>query len=158
MKHSSVTRLAVGTTLAGAAAALAASAAFGTPRGSTADGNFAFASDYTVAKTKTVNIEISQLTYRGALAGVGIDYGTMSVAADGSFKGSGTEYCAACTIGGRTGAFTADYAYTGSGATYQGHLTFTRGYGKLAGLEGGGTFRGNVKTNANTYSYGYTLP
>jgi len=151
-------RVAGGVALAALLAALAATGALATGTGSTASGRFAFASDYTAAKTKQVNIEISQFTYKGELAGVGVDYGSMSIAADGSFKGSGTEYCAACTIGGKVGAFTATYTYTGSGATYQGRLTFVRGYGKLAGIRGGGTFGGNVKTNANTYTYSYTLP
>jgi hypothetical protein len=134
VKHRSFMRAVVLATLAATASV---STAFAGGAGSTAAGTFTFASDYTAAKTKSVNIEISQFRYRGALAGVAVDYGTMSAAADGSFKGSGSEYCAACTVGGKTGAFTAEYTYAGSGVTYQGRLTFTRGYGKLAGLEGG---------------------
>jgi hypothetical protein len=155
MKHHSFVRAGVLATLAATAVV---STAFAGGAGTTGAGTFTFASDYTAAQSKSLNVEISQFTYKGALAGIAVDYGTMSAAADGSFKGSGKEYCAACTIGGKTGAFTAEYTYSGSGVTYRGRLTFTRGYGKLAGLEGGGSFGGNVKTNANTYRYSYTLP
>jgi hypothetical protein len=125
---------------------------------SVARGHFSFATDFTEPLHGGDNAEIAQFTYKGALTGVSIDYGTQTVHSNGSFQGRGTEYCANCTIRGRAGAFIATFAYSGSGVTYTGHLKFTRGFGKLAGLRGGGTFKGNVSTNANTYAYDYTLP
>ena len=125
---------------------------------SNATGSFTFQSDYTVAVSGGTSTEISQLTYRGALAGMAIDRGTENTFANGSFAGTGTEYCAACTIAGHAGAFTATYIYWGSGVNYSGVETFTEGFGKLAGIEGGGSFKGNVQTNTNTYVYSYTLP
>ena len=125
---------------------------------STAIGSFTFQSDYSVSVSGGTSTEISELTYRGGLAGIAIDRGTENTFANGSFAGSGTEYCAACTIAGHAGAFTATYSYWGSGITYSGVETFTEGFGKLAGLQGGGSFKGNVQTNTNTYVYSYTLP
>ncbi len=140
------------------AVALAAFGALGAGASTTAEGTFAFASDYTSAVTKSKSMELSQFTYKGPLAGVGVDRGTVWTSSNGSFRGSGTEYCAACTLDGKSGAFIASYTYAGSGVTYHGTLTITRAFGKLARLRGGGTFAGNVKTNANTYSYSFTLP
>jgi hypothetical protein len=125
---------------------------------STARGTFTFQSDYTTPLSNIMSTEISGLAYRGTLAGVAIDRGTENTFANGSFAGSGTEYCAACTIAGHAGAFTASYIYWGSGVTYSGVETFTEGFGKLAGVQGGGSFKGNVQTNTNTYVYNYTLP
>lgn len=126
---------------------------------SVARGHFAFASDFTATlRGSTTNAEIAQFTYKGTITGVSIDYGTQQIKSNGSFSGRGSEYCAACTIAGKAGAFTATFTYSGSGVTYTGHLKITRGFGKLAGLGGGGTFKGNVATNSNTYVYHYTLP
>lgn len=136
--------------------ALAASAS--APRANDkAAGSFSFQSDYTVAVAKGISIEISQLTYTGDLTGVAIDRGTENTFADGSFAGSGTEYCAACTIDGLSGAFTATYIYWGSGATYSGVENFTQGFGHLSGIVGGGSFKGNVQDNTNSYQYSYGL-
>ncbi|HXW81988.1 MAG TPA: hypothetical protein VEJ84_20995 [Acidimicrobiales bacterium] len=125
---------------------------------SSASGSFTFQSDYTNVLARGISSEISQLTYSGTLAGIAIDRGTENTYANGSFTGTGTEYCAACTIGDASGAFTATYIYWGSGNTYSGAETFTQGFGKLAGLVGGGSFKGNVQTNANSYEYTYSLP
>jgi hypothetical protein len=123
----------------------------------TARGGFAFASDYTAPLNASKSAEISQLTYHGAIHGIAIDDGTQTIQSNGSFAGRGIEYCSACSLAGKTGAFTAKYKYSGSGTTYSGTLTFTRGFGKLAGLTGGGAFKGNVQTNSNTYVYRYKL-
>jgi hypothetical protein len=75
------------------------------------------------------------------------------VHADGSVSGFGSETCHSCTIGGRTGSFTAVFASRSSGAGISGRETFVRGTGGLAGLHGGGTFEGTPA--GNTYSYAY---
>ena len=151
--------------VAGAVVAGALSTGFGfqasasTPAASSkATGSFNFQSDYTSAAVNGISSEISQLTYSGTLVGIAIDKGTENTYANGSFTGSGTEYCAACKIGGYSGAFIATYIYWGSGNTYSGAETFTQGFGKLAGLVGGGSFKGNVQTNTNSYQYTYSLP
>lgn len=136
---------------------MAASASAPAPT-STARGTFTFQSDYTALISSGTDTEISQLTYRGSLGGVAIERGTEDTYPNGSFAGTGTEYCAACTIAGHVGAFTATYIYWGSGVTYSGVETFTQGFGKLEGIEGGGSFKGNVQTGSNAYVYNYTLP
>jgi hypothetical protein len=152
------TRLCVGASTLVAVLGIASATTVARTRTSVARGHFSFATDFTEPLHGGNNAEIAQFTYKGALAGVSIDYGTQTVNSDGSFAGRGTEYCADCTIGGKAGAFTATFTYSGSGVTYTGHLKFRRGFGKLAGLRGGGEFDGNVSTNSNTYAYHYTLP
>jgi len=120
-----------------------------------ADGSFRVKSDYKA--TSTGGAEISLGTYSGSVVGTAVDTGTSVVRADGSFSGYGTELCDPCAIGGRTGAFIATYRYSGSGTTYSGTETFTRGFGKLAGLSGGGKFAGTVSSGAQRYAYSYRL-
>jgi hypothetical protein len=134
------------------------SAASTASKSSVVAGKFAIATDFFSALSSTKNAEISQLKYTGALTGVAIDNGRETNHSNGSFVGAGTEYCAACTIAGKSGAFIASYRYSGSGNAFSGTLTFTSGFGKLAGLKGGGTFKGNIATNSGAYRYHYTLP
>ena len=96
-------------------------------------------------------------TYTGGLTGSVIDTGTLVVRSNGSFSGHGIEVCDPCTIAGRTGAFTATYSYSssGSGGAFSGTEVFTRGFGHLAGLAGGGSFRSSSNANVQTYSYSY---
>ena len=82
--------------------------------------------------------------------------GTAVVRSNGSFSGHGTELCDPCAIGGKRGAFTATYSYSGSGTTYSGTETFTRGFGGLAGLTGGGSCKA-TSNNVQTYTYTYRL-
>ena len=126
-------------------------------KSTTATGTFKFQSDFFSGTSGTVT-EISQLTLKGAITGVEIDQGTATLHSGGSFTGQGTEYCASCTIAGKRGAFMATYKYSGSGNSYTGTETYTRGFGKLAGLKGSGTFQGNIATNSNSYTDHYTLP
>jgi hypothetical protein len=88
--------------------------------------------------------------YSGGLNGIAVDDYALIVRADGSVTGQGTETCSACTIGGRTGDYTATFALRGTTAHVSGRLTFQSGSGGLAGLHGGGTFEGGV-----TGSYAY---
>lgn len=151
-------RLCVGASTLIAALGIASATTTARTRTSVVRGHFSFATDFTIPIHRGNNAEIAQFTYKGALAGVSIDYGTQTVNSNGSFAGRGTEYCADCTIRGKAGAFIATFSYSGSGVTYTGHLKFKRGFGKLAGLKGGGVFSGNVSINSNTFAYDYTLP
>jgi hypothetical protein len=103
-----------------------------------ADGNVFFA-------------EVGQGTYEGDLSGPFSDINMLIIHADGSFNAYGIEAGEGCTIGGRTGNFTARWELTGTSEPFHisGHLTFTGGTGGLAGLRGEGDFSEDV------YSYNY---
>ena len=89
--------------------------------------------------------------YSGGLVGIAIDNYELIVHADGSVNGQGTETCSTCTIGGRTGDYTATFTFQGTTAQIAGHITFQSGAGGLAGLHGGGgTFQGST---SGTYAY-----
>jgi hypothetical protein len=97
--------------------------------------------------------EVLPLAYKGALTGIAIDMDTLVMHKNGSLNAQGTETCASCTIGGKTGAFVATWWLAGTTTTYAGTLLFTRATGGLAGLHGGGTFQGTG--SAQTYAYTY---
>ena len=107
---------------------------------------------------------VYQTPYNGALpvdlSGPATNTETDVVHSDGSVSAHGVEVCSPCTLGGRSGSFTAVYEFTGSnwytngGYPYQGHLTFVHGTGGLAGLHGGGIFGGTI-TNPGFYAYSY---
>jgi hypothetical protein len=97
--------------------------------------------------------EVASIEYSGGLSGVVQAVDTLVVRADGSVTGFGSESCRSCTIGGRTGSFTAGFAFHGDAAGIAGRETFTHGSGGLAGLHGGGSFQGGPA--GNTYSYYY---
>ena len=120
-----------------------------------AKGNSSVESDFKA--TPTGGAELIAGTYTGGLTGSLIDTGTVVVRSDGSFSGHGIEVCDPCAIGGRTGAFTATYSYrsSGSGSTFSGTEVFTRGFGHLAGLAGGGSFRSTANPSVQIYSYSY---
>lgn len=134
------------------------SAAGTASKSSVATGSYAIVTDFFSPLSSGKDAEILSLKYKGGLAGVAIDNGTHTFnPTTTAFSARGTEYCAACTLGGKSGAYIATFTYSGSGNTYSGRLTFTRGFGKLTRLKGGGTFKGVVSTNTNTYRYHYTL-
>ena len=112
-----------------------------------ASGTYAVSNSYSA--TPQGGAAIASLTYKGALTGTGIDSGTEVISSGGFFSAHGTEFCDPCTIDGKTGAFTATYKISASPGKFSGTETFTRGFGKLAGLTGGGTF------TVNTYRYSY---
>ena len=101
--------------------------------------------------------EVAELNYNGGLTGIASDTLSWVVHSDGSFNAHATEVCDSCTIGGRTGGYTAVFEFTGSGdefgipdfTTLEGHQTVIRATGGLAGLHSQGTF------NLDTYSYNY---
>lgn len=88
--------------------------------------------------------------YAGGLSGTAIDDYTLIVHPDGSVNGKGIETCSACTIGGRTGGYSATFALQGTVTQVSGRLTFQTGTGELAGLHGGGGFEGGA---TGTYTY-----
>ncbi len=98
--------------------------------------------------------EVNPGISHGGLVGTIMDTDTYMQQHDGSYVGQGTEVCASCSIGGRTGTYTAIYSFSGSGNNYTGTLLFTHASGGLAGLHGGGTFLENGGT-PETYIYTY---
>jgi hypothetical protein len=124
-----------------------ASATGETTTTSTATGTFAIPTDYTPIIRAHLDHDFADVIYKGDVNGTAIDYGTFDPT---TFSGSGTEYCVVCTIGGKKGGYTATYRFAGNAP---GVLSFTRGFGGLTGLEGGGTF-----TSKGAYNYHYTLP
>ncbi len=96
------------------------------------------------------DLQVFSLTSVGGVTGVATDTQTAVTHADGSVNANGTEVCAFCSIGGRTGSYIAAYSVSMSvSGEVAGHLTFTSGSGGLAGLRGEGAF------TADTYSYKY---
>ena len=72
---------------------------------------------------------------------------------DGTVSGYGIETCHSCTIGGRTGSFTAVFTLHGSATGITGSEKFVSATGGLAGLHGDGRF--DAGPAGNTYSYHY---
>lgn len=99
--------------------------------------------------------EAATLVYTtGGLSGPATDTDLSITYCDGSFAGvHGIEICSACTLDGRTGDFTAEFVYSGSGVNYSGSFTVLNATGGLAGLHLQGTFQGDA--SGNTYSYNY---
>jgi hypothetical protein len=100
--------------------------------------------------------EVDMDTYTGGLVGAVTDTYTFNfVLSNESGAGHGTEVCNSCTIGGRTGGYTAVFHFRvpAGGGNFTGALTFISGTGGLTGLRGGGNFQGNG--TVNTYSYTY---
>jgi len=124
----------------------------------TATGSITFLSDtFTPIRTSgcvTFANEAATLVYAGDLTGNASDTDLSITYCDGSFAGvHGIEVCSACTLDGRTGDFTAEFVYKGSGANYAGTFTVLNASGGLAGLRLQGTFEGDA--SGNTYSYNY---
>ena len=152
-----------------AAAVAALVAGFGAPaQASTslvASGSFGFAPiSVTLVRTvgnTSVYVTVANVPYSGGLSGTAIDTETDFVGSNGAWAGYGTEVCTSCSLGGRTGGYTAVYVDAGlnyftTGLPAEGYLTFTGGTGELAGLHGGGTFGGNA-SNPGSYSYNYSF-
>jgi hypothetical protein len=126
----------------------------------TAAGNFTTSVDSFNVIRETNGVvfvhEVDTDTYTGGLVGAATDmYTVRSVLANGSETGHGTEVCDSCTIGGRTGGYTAIFNFTipAGGGPFTGTETFIRGTGLLAGLHGGGSFQGSGIVNTYSYSY-----
>ncbi|HLZ69974.1 MAG TPA: DUF3224 domain-containing protein [Dehalococcoidia bacterium] len=93
--------------------------------------------------------------YVGGLTGIAVDTYRLVVHADGSLNAQGIETCAGCTIGGRTGDYTATFSFSAAGSRLNSRLTFQSGSGGLAGLHGGGSFQVTHTTPVvgGTYAY-----
>ena len=150
--------------LLGTAMALAISGALAMPAaahgGGTATGAFTFLSD-----TKTPigqsggNVfihEVASISYTGGLTGIADAGDVLVVHSDGSVSGYGTETCHSCMIGGRTGSFTAVFAFHTTSTGIEGNEIFVSGSGGLAGLHGGGPFQGGPAGNTYSYDYRFT--
>jgi hypothetical protein len=74
---------------------------------------------------------------------------------DGSFTAHGTTVCTGCTIGGRTGDFTAVTEIRGPSLFFgvRGLATITSASGGLAGLHGTVDFGGSSLAGTDTFSY-----
>jgi hypothetical protein len=106
----------------------------------TADGNTTFA-------------VVDTFDWMGGISGTAADTATITVHSDGLATARGVETCSSCTIGGRTGSYTAVFTLTGNATftqIYTGHFTFISAAGGLAGLHGEGTF-----PKAMTLSFSY---
>jgi len=150
--------------LSATAMALAFSAAMAVPaaahREATATGAFTFLSDTrTPIRQVDGNLfihEVASISYTGGLTGIADADDIVVVHSDGSVTGYGTETCHSCTIGGRTGSFTAVFAFHGSATGITGRETFVTASGELAGLHGGGPFQGGPAGNTYSYDYRFT--
>ena len=147
--------------LSATAMVLAVSAALAIPaagqRRATATGAFTFLSDtqtpITQADGNRFVHEVASISYTGGLSGIVHATDLLVIHSDGSVNGYGIETCHSCTIGGRTGSFTAVFTLHGSAAGITGNEKFVSAAGGLAGLHGGGPF--DAGPPGNTYSYDY---
>jgi Domain of unknown function (DUF4440)/Protein of unknown function (DUF3224) len=147
--------------LSGTTMVLAASAALAIPAAAqaraTATGAFKFLSDtqtpITHADGNTFIHEVASISYTGDLTGTVDATDLLIIHSDGSVSGYGRETCRSCTIGGRTGSFTAVFTLHGSASGITGTEKFVSAAGGLAGLHGGGAF--DAGPAGNTYSYDY---
>lgn len=152
--------------LAGTAMALTVSAALAIPAAAdsrgTAVGALTFLSDTQTpighAGDNLFLHEVASISYTGGLKGIADATDTLVVHSDGTVSGYGTETCQSCTIGGRTGSFTAVFAFHGSATGITGTEIFVRGTGGLAGLHGGGPFQGGPAGNTYSYDYRFAQP
>jgi hypothetical protein len=145
-----------------AGVALAAPASAGPP--DTASGSFLeITGASTVTRVADGNLFVSGSdtgVYSGGLSGTVSDVWTAVVHKDGSFETKGTETCPFCTIGSRTGSFSAQWVFRGAylpdgTGPFTGTLVFKSGTGGLAGLHGSGKFAGDVVAGTETYSFSY---
>jgi hypothetical protein len=102
---------------------------------------------------------VDSITYTGGLVGVATDtYTARGVFGNDTGGAHGTEVCDLCTIGGRTGSYTAVFNFKeprGFGPI-SGTETFISGTGGLVGLHGSGSFQSNGTVNTYSYSYHFS--
>jgi len=91
--------------------------------------------------------------YSGDLTGTFSLYATRVIHSDGTFIDHGTLVCTGCTIGGRTGDFTATYVYD----EVDGIITVLSATGGLTGLHAQAQFERNPPERVGTYSYRYSF-
>ena len=152
-------RILLGTAMALVVSAAVAMPATAHPAG-TATGAFEFLTDTKTpigqaGGTQFIH-EVASISYTGDLTGIADANNIVIIHSDGSVNGYGTETCHPCTIGGRTGSFTAAFAFHGSSAGITGREIFLTASGGLAGLHGGGPFQGGPAGNTYSYDYRFT--
>ena len=148
-------------TLSGTAMILVVSAALAIPAAAqpraTATGAFTFLSDtqtpITQADGNRFIHEVASISYTGGLSGIVRATDLLVIHNDGSVSGYGIETCKSCTIGGRTGSFTAVFTLHGSATGITGSEKFVSASGGLVSLHGGGLF--DAGPAGNTYWYDY---
>jgi hypothetical protein len=110
--------------------------------------------DIDTAGPNTFITESVQARYDGGVSGPYLITGTVQIKGDGSVFGHGNLVCTGCTIGGRTGDFSAVVNLGGpSLSDLTGQLTITSASGGLAGLHGSSDFAGSAAAGTNTWSY-----
>ena len=149
-------RMLLGTAMALVVSAAVAMPAAAHPAG-TATGAFEFLTDTKTpigqAEGSQFIHEVASISYSGGLTGIADANDIVIIHSDGSVTGYGTETCNSCTIGGRSGSFTAVFAFHSTSTGVEGNEIFLSGSRGLVGLHGGGQFQGGPA--GNTYSYGY---
>jgi hypothetical protein len=91
--------------------------------------------------------------YSGDITGTFSLDGTRVIHSDGTFVDHGTLVCTGCTVGGRTGNFTAAYAHD----ELDGIITVVSATGGLTALHAQAHFDRNGPARAGTYSYRYSF-
>jgi hypothetical protein len=91
--------------------------------------------------------------YAGEVTGTFTLYATRVIHSDGTFVDHGTLVCTGCTIGGRTGDFTAAYAYD----EVDGIVTTMSATGGLTGLHAQAHFERNPPSRSGTISWRYSF-
>jgi len=110
--------------------------------------------DISTAGPNTFITESGPARYDGDVSGPYLIAGTLQIKGDGSVSGHATVVCTGCTIGGRTGDFSAVTNFSGpSLAEIKGQLTITSATGDLAGLHGTTDYAGSALGGTNTWSY-----
>jgi hypothetical protein len=110
--------------------------------------------DISTAGPNTFITESVPARYDGEVSGPYLLTGTALIKSDGSVTAHGTLVCTGCTIGGRTGDFSAVTTLSGpSLSDITGRLTITSASGGLAGLHGTSDYAGSAVGGTNTWSY-----
>jgi hypothetical protein len=152
-------RMLSGTSMVFAVSAALAIPAAAQPR-ATATGDFTFLSDtqtpITHADGNVFIHEVASISYTGDLTGIVHATDLLIIHSDGSLSGYGIETCESCTIGGRTGSFTAVFTLHGSATGIMGREEFVSAAGGLVGLHGGGPFDAGPAGNKYSYHYRFT--
>jgi hypothetical protein len=118
----------------------------GPPTQTTANGTL-LSHQQTLVRSADSNLTfnaVDTVAFTGGIDGTVTDTYTFTVHPDGSINGHGIETCGACTIGGRSGAYTEVFSFTATAnfATFEGTFTLLTSSGGLSGLRGQGTFQG----------------
>jgi hypothetical protein len=125
----------------------------------TATGTFTATGPPTVTDVRTVGgntflTESVPVVYAGDLSGPFVVQGTFRIKPDGSVAGLGSVVCTGCTIGGRTGDFTAATYLSGpSSSDVTGIIIVLSASGGLAGLHAYANYAGGSVSGTYTYRY-----